>query len=95
MTLLVDPNAVQFQPDGSNMKAELEIGVADCAADGSMHTTRGPYTASVPTAKWEDARRNGLAVQREWKPTDGTSRVRVIVHDVLSGQYGSLEVPVK
>jgi VWFA-related protein len=95
MTLTVDANAIQVQPDGSNMKAELEIGVADCAADGSMHTTRGPYTASVPAAKWEDARKTGLVVQKEWKPADGMSRVRVIVHDVLSGQYGSLEVAVK
>jgi VWFA-related protein len=95
MTLLVDPNAIQFQPDGSNMKAELEIGVADCAADGSMHSTRGPFVASVPAEEWKEAPKKGLAYQREWKPTDGTSRVRVIVHDVRSGQYGSLEVPVK
>jgi VWFA-related protein len=95
LTVIVDPNAIQFHPDGDNMKAELEIGVADCAKDGSMNSTRGPYVAIVPTAKWEEARKNGIAYQKEWKITDGTSRVRVVVHDVRSGQYGSLELALK
>jgi VWFA-related protein len=95
LTMLVDPNAIQFQPDGTNVKAELEIGVADCAANGSMHTQRAPFSVVVAADKWEDARKTGLGYQKEWKPEEGTSRVRVIVHDVHSGQYGSIEVAVK
>jgi hypothetical protein len=92
---LFDPKAIQFQPDGNAMKAELEIGIADCASDGSMHSTRAPFVASVPADKWEEARNTALGYQREWKATDGTVRVRVIVHDIHSGQYGSIEMPLK
>src|SRR5262249_20824412 len=51
LILRVDPNALQFHPDGDNLKAELEIGIADRAPDGSMHSTRAPFAASVATSK--------------------------------------------
>jgi VWFA-related protein len=94
LTLAIDPNAVQFQQDGANMKAELEIGIADCASDGSLHTSRAPFTVSVASAQWEEARRAGLGYQKEWPAAPDTTRVRVIVHDVRSGKYGSIEMPV-
>jgi hypothetical protein len=77
------------------MKAELEIGIADCTSDGSMHTSRAPFNVSVPTANWEDARKTGLGYQKEWLAAPDTTRVRVIVHDVRSGKYGSIEIPLQ
>jgi hypothetical protein len=91
MILRIDPNALQFHPDGDNLKAELEIGIADRAPDGSTHSTRAPFTASVASSKWEEARQTGLGYQKQWKPAEGATTVRIIVRDVRSGQYGSIE----
>ena len=46
----------------------------------------------VPLAKWEDARKQGITYQRQWKPAPGAKSLRVILHDVRNGKYGSLEV---
>jgi len=94
LILRVDPNALRFHPDGDNMKCDLEIGIADRAPDGSMHSTRAPFSAVVASAKWEEARQTGLGYQKQWKPADGATTLRIVVHDVRSGQYGSIEVPM-
>jgi hypothetical protein len=95
LLLRADANALQFRADGENLKAELEIGVAERMADGSLHATRAPFAASVAASKWEEARAAGLGYQKQWRPAEGTTRLRIIVHDVRSGQYGSIEVPVR
>ena len=86
--------SMQFHADGENLKADIEIAIADLTADGSAHTNRTAVTASVPAAKWEEARQHTFSYQRQWKPVGDVSRLRVIVHDIHSGQYGTLEVPL-
>ena len=92
LTLFADANMLQFRPDGENLKADLEVGIADRAADGTARTNRSAVTAVVPMAKWEDARKQGITYQRQWKPAPGAKSLRVILHDVRNGKYGSLEV---
>ncbi len=41
-----------------------------------------------------EARKQGIRYQRQWKPAPNATSLRVIVHDVRGGQYGSLEVPL-
>ena len=93
LMLIADANALSFGTDGNNLKAELEIAIADVAADGSASTNRAVVTALVPAAKWEETRKQGVTYQRQWKPSADTSSLRVIVHDARSGHYGSLDVP--
>jgi hypothetical protein len=94
LTVFADAGALQFHTDGDNLKAELEVGIGDFAPDGSARTNRSAFTASVPTAKWEDARKTGITYQRQWKPAENVTSLRLIVHDVRSGKYGSLDVPL-
>jgi VWFA-related protein len=94
LTILADMNAVQFRADGDNLKADLEVGIADFAADGSARTNRNSFTASVPAAQWEETRKAGLRHQLQWKPAANATSLRLIVHDVRSGNYGSLDVPL-
>ncbi len=94
LTIIADMNAVQYQADGDNLKAELEIGIGDFAPNGSAQTNRNAFTSSIPAAKWEEARKAGLTYQRHWKPAPEVTNVRLIVHDVRSGKYGSLDVPL-
>ena len=92
LTLVADPAALIFQPDGQNMAAKLEIGIADRAADGSANTNRFNATVTVTPDKWEAVKRQGVMYQRTWKPAEATTNLRVIVRDVRSGQYGSVAV---
>jgi VWFA-related protein len=94
LTILADMNAVQFRADGDNLKAELEVGIGDFAADGSARTNRNSFTASVPAAQWEETRKAGLRHQLQWKPAANATSLRLIVHDVRSGKYGSLDLPL-
>jgi VWFA-related protein len=92
--LTADANALQFRAEGGNLKADLEIGVAERAPDGSAHTTHTAATASVPAAKWEDARKLGIFFERQWKPEAAATSLRLILRDLRSGQYGSVDVPL-
>jgi hypothetical protein len=94
LTVLTVTTAVQFRTDGDNRIADLEIAIADRAADGSSRTSRETFTATVPTAKWEEASKQGITYARQWKPAADAISVRVIVHDVRGGQYGTLDIPL-
>ena len=94
LTLAADANAIQFHAEGDSLKANLEISIGDRGPDGAMHMNLNAFTASVPAAQWEDARQQGIRYERQWKPAADTTSLRVIVHDVRSGQYGSLDVPL-
>jgi hypothetical protein len=94
LLLFADTNALSFRPDGENLKAELEIAIADRAADGSAHTNRAVITALVPAAKWEETRKRGVTYQRQWKPSADATSLRVVVHDARTGNFGSLDVPL-
>ncbi len=90
----MDVTALQFHPDGDALKADLEIGVADRTMDGATTSRRAGFTAAVPNTSWEEARKRGIAYQKQWKPAAATATLRVVVHDVRTGNYGTLEVPL-
>ena len=86
--------ALQFLPDGENLKANLEILIGDNAADGLARASRSAVTSTVPAAQWEAARQQATRYDGIWKPAADATALRVIVHDVNSGRYGSLDVPL-
>jgi VWFA-related protein len=94
LTLSADTNAIQFHAEGETLKASLEISIGDRVPDGSIRTNRNSFTASVAASEWDEARKTGVVYQRAWKPVEHEKSFRVIVHDVRSGQYGALDVPL-
>ncbi len=94
VTVLAETAALQFVPDGKNLKATLEILVGDRTAEGPGRSTRAAITATVPAAQWETARQEPARYEGTWKPAADATALRVIVHDVNSGRYGSLDVPL-
>ncbi|MCU1237449.1 MAG: hypothetical protein JWP63_5416 [Candidatus Solibacter sp.] len=94
LTLTADATTVQFHADGDNVKADVEIGIGEFAPDGSVRTNRNALTASIPAARFEEGRKAGIKYQRQWKPAPESTTLRLIVHDVRSGKYGSLDVPL-
>lgn len=94
VTVQVDTDALEFLRDGENLKADLEILFGDRTADGLTHTSRSAVTSTVPAARWETARLEPTRIEAIWKPKDEATALRVIVHDVNSGRYGSLDIPL-
>ena len=94
LTLTTDTAALQFRPDGAFYKADLEVAIADRVPDGNAETRRSSFTAQVASADWEQAQKRGVSYHQSWTPAGGTAALRVIVHDLRSGRYGSLDVPL-
>lgn len=93
LTILTDCNGLDFRADGDNLKAGLKIAIADRAADGSTSPHFSVLAVTVPAAKWETARAEGVSFRRQWTPVSGVSTIRVIVLDLHTGRYGSVDVP--
>jgi len=94
LSISAEAAAVQFHPDGENVTAHLEIAIGDRTADGSARTSRSPITATVPAARWEEARRQTIGYSRQWRPDPDITSLRIIVHDMHGGQYGTLDLPL-
>ena len=75
-------------------EGDLEILIGDRTAEGPGRSTRSAITAAVPAAQWEVARQQPTRYEGTWKPAADATTLRVIVHDVNSGRYGSLDVPL-
>jgi VWFA-related protein len=94
ITVLADTGALQFLPDGESLTANLEVLLADRTADGPGRASRAAVTSTVPAAQWEVARQQPTRYDGTWAPAADAITLRVIVHDVNSGRYGSLDVPL-
>jgi len=85
ITVRADTGALQFLPDGENLKANLEILIGDNSADGLARATRSTLESTVAAADWEAARQQATRHDGIWKPAADATALRVIVHDVNSG----------
>jgi len=94
LSLTIDANSLHFYPDGEDLRADLQIATADRTQDGYGRPHFTKITASVPGSKWQDARAHGVAYGRQWKPGSDVTAVRVVVRDMRTGQYGTLDVPL-
>ncbi len=96
LKLTIGVNGIQFRPDNGALKATLRLALGELTADG---VTSAPYTAqlavNVPASKWEDAGKTGISFDRRWKPAADAGRVRVVVMDVTTGQYGSVDLKLR
>jgi hypothetical protein len=94
VTVLAETEALRFLPDGESLKATLEILIGDRSAEGPGRSSRSAITAAVSAAQWEVGRQRPTRYEATWKPAADATTLRVIVHDVNSGRYGSLDVPL-
>ena len=94
LTLMTNGSSLEFLPDGENLKARVEIGIADRAADGAARTNRVSMTAAVPAARSAELGHQAITYHRQWKLAEGATNLRIIVRDSRSGKFGTLDVPV-
>jgi hypothetical protein len=93
--LRIEAWSLRFDPDGDNQKTQIQIIFAERAANGRTQLTTDTPVVKVPGQSWEMAQREGLRYARRLKPAHDAVSLRIIVRDMVTGRYGTLDVPLK
>jgi hypothetical protein len=64
------------------------------APDGTTRLTTDTPTVKVDAKGWDTAQEEGLRYTRRWKPAPGALSLRIVVRDMITGQYGPLDIPL-
>jgi VWFA-related protein len=93
--LQIEPGALSFQTEGANLQARIQVLFAERGASGGTRLMSDAPTITIPTDNWDSAQQEGLHYSRQWKPAPDAVSVRIIVRDMTTGRYGTLDVPLK
>ena len=95
INLRIETASLQFQTFGQDRQAKLQILFAERAPDGSSRLTTDSPTVRVGPQDWNTAQEEGLRYSRRWTPGPDALSLRVVVRDMIAGQYGTLDVPLR
>jgi VWFA-related protein len=95
VNLRIEAESLRFHTDGNELQAQIQVFFAERAANGSTRLTTEAPTVKIAVARWEAAQQEGLRYVRRWKPAPEAVSLRVVVRDMITGQYGTLDVPLK
>jgi hypothetical protein len=95
VNLRIEAESLRFHTDGQELQAKIQVIFAERAANGSTRLTTEAPTVKIAVQRWEAAQQEGLRYARRWKPAPDAVSLRVVVRDVITGQYGTLDVPLK
>jgi hypothetical protein len=93
--LQIEPGSLRFQTEGANRQARIQVLFAERGAGGGVRLMSDPLTITIPTHDWEAAQQEGLRYSHQWTPAPEAVSVRIIVRDMTTGRYGTLDVPLK
>jgi len=93
--LRIEAWSLRFDANGGDRQTQIQIIFAERAANGSTHLTTVTPPVKIPAQSWETVQREGLRYGRRLKPARDTVSLRVIVRDMVTGRYGTLDVPLK
>ena len=93
LNLTIGVDRVQFRSENGDFTADLRVAVGELTAEG---LTAPPHAAklavNVSASKWEESNKTGIPFHRQWKPAPDATRLRVVVLDANTGQYGSVDL---
>lgn len=93
--LQIETGSLRFQSDGPNLQARIQVLFAERGPGGGTRLMSDAPTIKIPTQNWDAAQAEGLRYSRQWKPAPDAVSVRIIVRDMTTGKYGTLDVPLK
>jgi VWFA-related protein len=93
--LRIEAWSLRFDETRGYQQTQIQVIFAERSANGSTHLTTDTPTVKIPTQSWEIAQREGLRYARRLKPARDAVSLRVIVRDMVTGRYGTLDVPLK
>jgi VWFA-related protein len=94
VNLRIETGSVQFQTSGQVREAHLEFLFGERAPDGTTRLSTDTPAVRVAAENWDTAQEEGLRYTRRWKPAPGALSLRVVVRDMITGQYGTLDIPL-
>ena len=92
--LRIEAWPLRFDTSGTDRQTRIQIIFAERGANGNIHLTTDTPTVKIPAQSWETAQREGLRYARRLKPGRDAASVRIIVRDMVTGRYGTLDVPL-
>ena len=95
VNLRIEAESLQFQAAGQQMRAQVQIIYAERAANGTTHLTTDTPAVNVPAERWAALQDEGLRTTRRFKPNPDVVSLRIVVRDMITGRYGTLDVPLK
>jgi VWFA-related protein len=95
VSLRIEAGSLRFHADGQEFQARIQVIFAERAPNGGTRLTTDAPTVKIPVPNWESVQREGLRYEHRWKPAQDAVTLRVVVRDMISGQYGTLDVPLK
>ena len=95
VNLRIEAASLRFEPDGQELQAQIQVIFAERAPNGSARLTTDGATVKVGAGRLEAAQREGLRYTRRLKPAPDSVSLRVVVRDLRTGQYGTVDVPLK
>jgi VWFA-related protein len=93
--LRIEAWSLRFDEKNGSQQTQIQVIFAERAANGSTHLTTDTPNVKIPAESWETAQREGLRYARRLKPARDAVSLRVIVRDMVTGRYGTLDVPLK
>jgi hypothetical protein len=94
VNLRIETGSVHFQTAGQVREAHLELLFGERAPDGTTRLTTATPAVRLGAQSWETAQQEGLRYTRRWKPAPDALSLRVVVRDMITGQYGTLDIPL-
>jgi VWFA-related protein len=95
VNLRIEAGSLRFHTDGQELQAKIQVILAERAPNGSTRLTTDAPTVKIAAQRWEAAEQEGLRYARRWKPAPDAVSLRIVVRDMITGQYGTLDVPLK
>jgi hypothetical protein len=93
--LRIEPWSLRFDATGASRQTHLQIIFAERSATGRTRLTTDTLPVKIPAESWETAQREGLRYTRRLKPARDAVSLRIIVRDMVSERYGTLDVALK
>ncbi|MDX2151695.1 MAG: VWA domain-containing protein [Bryobacteraceae bacterium] len=98
-TLLVqaqlDTKGILFTEASGHMTADLDVCVGETSLAGRVRYQTEGATLKLTPENWQLVRISGVPWARQMKPDITTERIRVVIRDRRTGEYGSIDIPLR
>lgn len=91
---LIYTQNIHFRRTGDTRHAEIEVCLAELTRDGKAEFFTESTSLKLPPEQWKVLETSGIPYARTWKLAAATTTVRVIVRDRMTGQFGTLDIPL-
>ena len=94
VNLRIETGSLQFRTTGDVRAADLEILFAERTPNGAARLKTVTTSVRIGAQNWDTAQAEGLRYTHQWKPAPGALSLRVVVHDMITNRYGTLDIPL-